>query len=151
MPGDPDCLAGVTVDNTNNPCLCVTDVASLQRPRPRNDSEAIGEMHELEQVPVDGRRKDGFHDCLPTSDDGKVHRRLDLISADRLKLLLLVADHRAERLNITRRNSDFRTNEGIAYVELWEFLLITEPQSPIELLDALVATFRNLVYGGIWL
>src|SRR6266705_2866328 len=67
MSGDPDCLASITINNSNNPCLCMTNVASLQWHRPRNDFEAVGEMYKFKPVAVNTRGKDSLHGCLPTS------------------------------------------------------------------------------------
>jgi hypothetical protein len=47
-------------------------------------------------------------------------------------------------LNVSCRNLDVRTNECIAYIELWNVLSITEPKLPIEFFDMLIMTFCNL-------
>ncbi len=88
---------------------------------------------------------------MPASDDSVVYGRLDLISADSLELLLLVANHHTKGFDVIRRNSDLRTGECVAYVKILRFLVITEPQSPVEHFDALVAAFHNLVDGRIWM
>ena len=59
----------------------------------------------------------------------------------------MVANHRTKGLDVTRRNSDLRTGECVAYFEILRFLVISEPQSPVEHFDPLVAAFHNLVDG----
>jgi len=78
-----------------------------------------------------------------------VHGHLNLISADSLELLLLVSNHHTKGFNVIRRNSDLRTGKCVTYVKILRFLIITEPQSPVELFDAVVAVFHNLVDGHI--
>jgi hypothetical protein len=52
-------------------------------------------------------------------------------------------------LDVICRNSNLRTSEYATYVEILGFLIITEPQSSVELFDTLVAAFHNLVDGRI--
>ena len=70
---------------------------------------------------------------------------------DILELLLLVANHRTNGFDVICRNGDLGTGKCVAYVKILSFLVITEPQSPVELFDVLVAAFCNLMDGRIWM
>ncbi len=63
----------------------------------------------------------------------------------------MVADHRTKGFDVIRRNTDIRTGECVTYVKILRFLIITKPQSPVELFDAFVTAFPNLVDGHIWM
>ena len=79
---DSDCLVGGAVHNDVNPCLSATNTS-------------------LSKFPSTAEGKIAFVICLPAGDDNVVHWRLDLTVANGFKLLLLVANHRAE----SRRHS----------------------------------------------
>jgi hypothetical protein len=61
---DLDNLALVRIGDGDDLSFSLANVADLERLGAINHAEAVGEMHESEEVAVDSRREDGLHDSL---------------------------------------------------------------------------------------
>ncbi|GFZ49402.1 hypothetical protein JCM24511_07522 [Saitozyma sp. JCM 24511] len=159
VPLDLDSLAAVTVDDGDDAGFGGASVTSEERGDTVHHAEAVGQVHEVEQITVDVRGEDGLHDGLrdiskhsthlPSQDNGKVHGRHDLVASSSLEALTLVADDVAESLNGLSVDRGGLARESGVEGKFWELLVVTEPETPVEVLDLLVATVDDLVDRGV--
>ena len=82
---------------------------------------------------------------LPSSDDTEIHRRLYTLIPHGLECLTLIANHIAESLDLLSSNCDLGTEESFSNTNRWEDLVVTKPETPVEVLDAQVATICDFV------
>ena len=84
---------------------------------------------------------------LPTSNEGKIHWRLDGIVPCNLEGFSLVSYHGTELFHIARIDSSIRTHKLLINVNVGKHLVVAIPQLPVELFDALVTASVNFVIG----
>ena len=85
---------------------------------------------------------------LPASNNSKIHWGLDVLVSDGLERLALIANNSTKLFDVLCLNCDFRADESFMDVYLGEGSIVSVPQLPVELLDALVTAVRELVDGG---
>jgi len=77
---------------------------------------------------------------LPSGDDAEIHRCLHSLVPRGLECLALVTNHITESLHVPCGNGNLGTVEGLSNTDRWEGLVVTEPEAPVEVLDAQVTT-----------
>ena len=85
---------------------------------------------------------------LPASNDGKIHRRLDVVVPYNLEGFSMVSCHGAELFHIARIDRSIRTHKVLMDVNVGKNLIVAKPQLPVELFNALVTARSNFVNGG---
>jgi hypothetical protein len=84
---------------------------------------------------------------LPASNDGEIHRRLDVVVPCNLEGFPLVSHHRTELFHIARIDSSIRTHKVLVNVNVGKNLIVAMPQLPVKLFNALVMASGNFVNG----
>ena len=84
---------------------------------------------------------------LPASNDGKIHRRLDVVVPRNLEGFSVVSCHSTELLHISRIDNSIRTHEVLMNVNVWKNLIVAKPQLPVELFNAIVTARGYFVNG----
>ncbi|GKT61902.1 LOW QUALITY PROTEIN: unnamed protein product [Colletotrichum tofieldiae] len=112
-------------------------------------AERVGQVDQLQQVTVNSAREDGLGNSLPANDDGKVHGGVNSLPGTLDKSLASVANGVDEVVDVFASNGSLATVELAANVGLEVESLITEPRTPVELLDAVVATLHDLADGSV--
>lgn len=70
-----------------------------------------------------------------------------MLTPRRLERLSFISDDGAECLNVASFNNDLRADEVLTHVNRGEYLAVTEPEPPVEVLDTLVPALRYLMDG----
>jgi len=83
---------------------------------------------------------------LPSSNDAEIHRRLNRLVSRGLECLTLVTNHIAKGLDVLCGNGDLGTVESLSNTKRWEGLIVTEPETPVKVLDAQVTTVCDFMY-----
>lgn len=111
----------------------------------RHHPELVGEMHELQEITVDNPREDRLRDRLPAHHDREIHGRVHCLAGPVNEGLTRVPNSVDELVDgVTSHNR-------LAAVKLpgdWSVEvegLIAEPCTPVELFDAVVTAFHDLV------
>ena len=84
---------------------------------------------------------------LPASNNGKIHRRLDVLVPRNLEGFSVVSCHSTELLHIARIDNSIRTHKVLMKSILGSTFIVTKPQLPVELFNALVTARGNFVNG----
>jgi hypothetical protein len=84
---------------------------------------------------------------LPASNDGKIHRRLDIVVPCNLEGFSMVSCHSTELFHFARIDSSIRTQKILVNVNVEKDLSVAKPQLPVELFNALVTARGNFVNG----
>jgi hypothetical protein len=158
-----DGLPGVGVDNGSYLRLSFDDVADVEGGGTVEHAETVGKVNQVEEVAIDRLGENRFHNSLkilvrvwgscsegerahlPSSNNTEIHRRLHSLIPRRLKRLALVTYHVAESLDVLCGDGDLGAMESLSNTDGWEGLVVAEPEAPIEVLDAQVATVCNFV------
>ena len=91
------------------------------------------------------RKKNRYY--LPASNDGKIHRRLDIVVPRNLEGFSLVSCHSTKPFHIVRIDSNIWTHKVLVNVNDGKHLIVAGPQLPVKLFNALVMTRGNFVNG----
>ena len=84
---------------------------------------------------------------LPAGNDGKIHRRLDVVVSRNLEGFSMVSCHSTELFHIARIDSSIRTHKILVNVNLGKHLIVAKPQLPVELFNAIITARSNFVNG----
>ena len=84
---------------------------------------------------------------LPTSNDRKIHWRLHLLTPRHLEAFSLITHNRTKLFHIFSKNCHLRTHKLLPNINGRQAFVIAIPKFPVERLDALVATGRDLMDG----
>jgi hypothetical protein len=84
---------------------------------------------------------------LPASNDGEIHRRLDVVVPCNLERFPLVSHHSTELFHIARIDSSIWTHKVLVNVNVGKHLVVAIPQLAVELFNALVTASGNFVNG----
>ena len=141
---DLDHLARVLVDDGIDSGGSIKHITLLERARTWEHAEAVGKMHELEQVTIDGAREDRLGDGFPTNDDGEVHWCEDFLARSVNECLSSVANGMDEVVDRFAGDHSATTIKaaGNRLIE-WNGL-VAKPDLVVELLDTIVATVHDL-------
>ncbi|ROW05694.1 hypothetical protein VMCG_05231 [Cytospora schulzeri] len=136
-------LAGGQVNLHRSLVLALEGV--LERLGTRHHAELVGKVDQLQQITVDGAREDGLSDGLPSDDNGKVHRRVHDLARSVNECFAVVADGVHEVIDGLARNSRLATIEPASNKSVKVHGLVAKPCSPVELLNAVVASLHDLM------
>ncbi|KAK1253167.1 LOW QUALITY PROTEIN: hypothetical protein MKX08_004354 [Trichoderma sp. CBMAI-0020] len=142
-------LARVLVDDGIDLCNSRDLVALLEGLSARNHAEAVGKVHQLQQVTVNGAGEDGLSDGLPSQHNRKVHGRIHDLARPVNESFASVAD------GVNKVVDGFSSDSGAASVKLARDNgieiqgLFAEPCLPVKLLDAVIAALHYFMDGSI--
>lgn len=102
-------------------------------------------MDELEQISVNDSGEDRLGDGLPAHDDGKVHGRVHCLSRTVNEGLAGVSNSVDKFVDRVASDNSLATVELACNSGIEVKRLVTEPRTPVELLDAVVAAVHDLV------
>lgn len=131
-------LARILVDDRVDLRRRIQHIALLQRRSPGNHAETVAQMHQLQQIPIDLAREDGFRDGFPADHNRKVHGREDLFSRPVDKSFAGVAHGVHEVVDRLARDGRASTVKSAGNRCVERTLLVAEPDPVVELLDAVV-------------
>ncbi|TFA99144.1 hypothetical protein CCMA1212_009009 [Trichoderma ghanense] len=124
-------------------------VALLERLGTGDHAETVGQVHQLQQITIDGAREDGLRDGLPSEHNGKVHGRIHDLAGSVDKGLARIANGVNKVVDGLSRDGGAATVKLARDHGIQVQRIIAKPQLPVELLDAVVATLHDFVDGCI--
>jgi hypothetical protein len=90
-------------------------------------------------------RSDRYY--LPASNDGIIHRRLDVVIPHNLEGLSLVSHYGTELFHVARFDSNLRTHKVLMNINFAKFLIVAIPQLPVKPFNAFITASGDFVNG----
>ncbi|KAH3679794.1 hypothetical protein WICPIJ_008528 [Wickerhamomyces pijperi] len=133
-----DNLTRVLVDHGSDLSVRGDNIALLQWSSTWKHLVGVGQVHQSDQITIDGLREDGLDDGLPTNDNGEIHRSQLLSTGSTDKVFALVTNGVGEFSNVLASDGQRVTGDWLVDVNV-QVEVFGEPQLPVELLDSLVS------------
>src|SRR5438477_12202676 len=111
-------------------------------------------MNKFEQVSINGFRKDWFRDSLPANNNGEIHRSHGFFAWSVNESFASVADSMDKVINSLTRHDCIATIKLFSDRAIKIDFLCPEPNSPVKLLNTIVASFHDLMnwcIARLWL
>src|SRR3954452_10291789 len=111
-------------------------------------------MHQLEQIAVDCTREDWLGDGLPANDDSEVHGSENFLSWSVNESLASIPNSVNEIRDSLATDNRFAAIECVGHRGVEWNILLTEPDPIVELFDAIIAVFHDLMdlsIASLWM
>jgi hypothetical protein len=141
---DLDQLARGLVDNSVDLSSGVKNITLLQRSRTREHAEAVGHVNKLEKITINLAREDGLGNSLPADNNGEIHGSENLLARSVNERLAAVANGVDEVIDSLAGDGGTATLEARSDRGIEGTSLVTEPDTVVELLDAIIASIHYL-------
>ncbi|TKW54870.1 hypothetical protein CTA1_24 [Colletotrichum tanaceti] len=142
-------LARLLVDDSIDLCGGRDLVTLLEGLGTGLHAELVRQVHQLQQVTVNGAREDGLGNGLPANNDGEVHGGVNSLARTLDEGLASVANGVNKVVDVLAGDGSLATIELAANIGIQVKLFVAEPCTPVELLDAVVAALHDLADGSV--